>query len=219
MITVVLDAGHGPETQGKRTPRFEDGSFMHEHSFNYAVVTQVAQLLQHSPCFKTEIVSDPDRDTPLQTRVNRENALQGDIFISVHANALSDSWNNAHGIETFFNKGSINGKKYGNVIQQQLIRKTARKDRGLKMAPGPLYPKSLFVLKNTKAPAVLVECGFMDNREEARLLMSAEYRKNCAEAIVSALHEIFSQEESTIDYKKLYEEAQAKLDAIHSILK
>ena len=38
MIRIVLDAGHGPYTAGKRTPTFDDGTFMHEHEFNDSVV-------------------------------------------------------------------------------------------------------------------------------------------------------------------------------------
>lgn len=43
------------------------------------------------------------------------------------------------------------------------------------------------MVRETKAPAILVECGFMDNREEAALLKTDTYRRKCAEAIVAGI--------------------------------
>jgi N-acetylmuramoyl-L-alanine amidase len=47
------------------------------------------------------------------------------------------------------------------------------------------------VLRETKMPAILVECGFMTNREECELLKSDAYRRKCAEAIVAGIVETY----------------------------
>ena len=65
-------------------------------------------------------------------------------------------------------------------------------NRKAKSAPGPYYANSLYVLKNTYGPAVLVECGFMDNKDEARLLMSEDYREKVATSLFKSICLIFN---------------------------
>jgi len=223
MIKIVLDAGHGPNTPGKRTPKFDDGTFMHEHEFNNAVIKKLKGKLNKTNKFSVAVVSSDTEDIPLAERVAKEKSIKPQLFLSVHANALNDQWGNGKGIESFYNKGSFKGEEYCNIFQKNLIKDTGLYNRGAKSAPGPYYPHSLYVLKNTYAPAVLVECGFMDNKEEAKLLISDSYRELVAESLFKSICSIFSVEYTekpvdAIDYKKLYEEAQAKLDAIQAIL-
>jgi len=66
------------------------------------------------------------------------------------------------------------------LTQDALIVACERADRGVKKA-------NYAVLRETRMPAVLIECGFMTNREEAALLMSNAYRVQCARAIAFAL--------------------------------
>lgn len=220
MIKIVLDAGHGPNTPGKRTPKFPDGTFMHEHEFNNSVVQKLKEKLNRTGKFEVAVVSSEIKDVPLAERVQMERKIKPALFLSVHANALTGVWGNGQGIESFYNKGSNKGKEYCSRIQSKLIENTGLRNRGAKSAPGPLYPTSLYVLKNTYAPAVLVECGFMDNMDEAKLLMKETYRETIACSLYSSICAIFGVDykEEAINYKNLYEEAQAKLDKIGAIL-
>lgn len=192
MIKIVLDAGHGPNTPGKRTPKFDDGNFMHEHEFNNAVVQKLKLMLDNVGKFSVSVVSSETVDVPLKDRVAKEKAIKSDLFLSVHANALNSYWGNPKGIESFWNKGSTKGENYCKFIQQGLIKDTGLFNRGAKSAPGPQYPNSLYVLKYTYGPAVLVECGFMDNKEEAKLLMSDSYRETVAKSLYSSICQLFN---------------------------
>ena len=191
MFNIVLDAGHGPKTAGKRTPKFEDGTFMHEHEFNDAVVQKLKNKLNNSGKFDVTVVSSSNYDVPLAQRVRLERLIKTDLFLSVHANALNNYWGNPKGIESFYNKGSIKGKQYCELIQDGLIEDTGLYNRKAKSAPGPYYSHSLYVLKNTYGPAVLVECGFMDNKEEAKLLLSDKYRETIAKSLFNSVCKIF----------------------------
>ena len=73
-------------------------------------------------------------------------------------------------------------EKIANIVQRKLIENTGRKDRGVKVS-------NLHMCRETNMPAILCECGFMDNREEAELLKSEEYRTKCAEAIAYGILE------------------------------
>lgn len=181
MICIAVDDGHGKETPGKRTPRFADGSYMPENDFNAAVAKLLMDMLYECG-FRTVAVAPEDTDTPLSTRVKRANQAKADVYISIHANAFGNSWNGANGVESWiYDKADAKTVRLGELVQKELIRATKRKDRGLKKSG------SLYVLNSTHMPAVLVECGFMTNKEEASLLLSAEYRKKCAEGICKAL--------------------------------
>ncbi|WP_411747615.1 N-acetylmuramoyl-L-alanine amidase family protein, partial [Psychrobacillus psychrotolerans] len=66
------------------------------------------------------------------------------------------------------------------LIQNSLCSLTGRLNRGVKKA-------DFAVVRDTRMPAVLVECGFMTNKNEAILLQSTIYRMHCAKAITYAI--------------------------------
>lgn len=172
MAKILLDAGHGPATPGKRSP---DGKLL-EFSFNSAVVGMVHHYLL-SEGVEVVFSHSTNRDVPLTERTTLANKLNVDAFVSIHANAFGNEWNAAQGIETYiYPKASKQSEALADVIHTSLIAACRRKDRGIKTA-------NFAVLRDTKMPAILVECGFMTNREEADLLLQKAYRQQCARAI------------------------------------
>ncbi len=183
VFKVAIDAGHGPETPGKRTP---DGS-MREYHFNSAVARYVADELLHGyEDVEILLTHDDSRDVPLQERTDRANAWGADVFISIHANAYgAGGWNDAKGIETFVYKTRpASALKLAEAVHRNLILATGRRDRGVK-------PADFHVLRETRMTAILVECGFMTNQEEAALLKTDTYRRKCAAAIVAGIVEVY----------------------------
>ena len=176
-MKIMIDAGHGPHTPGKRSP---DGRIREFH-FTSAVADEVKKRLMldgHTVFFSHQ----PDQDVPLHERTGLANRLKADLFVSIHANAYGSFFNETSGIETFiFTKASAAAGKFADSIQHALIKSTHRKDRGVKKA-------EYAVLRDTRMPAVLVECGFMTNREEAELLKLDAYRKRCAGAIAFGIN-------------------------------
>lgn len=181
--TIALDDGHGMETAGKRTPKFNDGTFMHENEFNRAVVNYLDIELKRCG-FKTIFTAPTDEDTPLATRVLIANKNKVDAFVSVHANAFTGSWGNANGVETFVGR-SEQAKKLGKAVHKYLLQGTKQTDRGVKDGT------HLYVISRTNAPAILAECAFMDNKVEAELLRTTSFRKECAIEIAKGICEAF----------------------------
>lgn len=171
-MKIIIDAGHGPETAGKRSP---DGR-LREFQFTSSVAEEAKKLLTFGG--HTVIFSHQARaDVPLHERTHLANRLRADIFVSIHANAYGTTFNSANGIETFtYTKPQAATKKLAGFIHSSLLLSTGRKDRGIKRA-------DFAVLRDTMMPAVLVECGFMTHRQEVELLKSEAYRKRCAKAI------------------------------------
>lgn len=179
MFKICIDSGHGINTSGKRTP---DGS-MREFEFNNAVGKEVKILLDGYQDVLVIFSHDPSGkvDVPLKERTDLANAKKVDVFVSIHANASGSNWSDARGIETFVYKTNPKeSRKLAEKVQARLIADTGLKDRGVKTA-------DFHVLRETKMDAILIECGFMSNKEEAKLLKSSMYRSKVAHSIVRAL--------------------------------
>ena len=97
----------------------------------------------------------------LQAICNAANNWNADLFVSIHCNA-----GGGFGTETFY--FSERGKLLANSIQNQILSSVATFNRGVK------FDDEFFVLPNTNMPAVLVECAFIDNPNDAKLLRERE---------------------------------------------
>ncbi|OHR68255.1 cell wall hydrolase [Bacillus sp. HMSC76G11] len=182
-MKIAIDAGHGYSTSGKRTV---DG--MKEYEFNRAVANEMRDLLAGYENVTILFTHSDTRDVPLKERTDKANAAKADVFISIHANAFGNgtAWNDAKGIETYVHDSKPQQAiALAGAVQKKLIEKTKRNDRGVKLA-------NFHVLREAKMIAILIECGFMTNQEEAQALKSAAYRKICAEAITEALASFFN---------------------------
>lgn len=179
MTLIAIDDGHGMETAGKRSP---DG-LLRENMFNRAVAALLDGHLRRCG-FKALLVAPGDNDVPLSTRTAAANKAKADLYVSIHANAFRAVWNGARGIETFHFPGSTAGKKAAEILHRHLLTGTKLPNRGVKSA-------NFHVLRETDMPAVLVECGFMTNPEEAALLMSGAYQAECAEELARGICELY----------------------------
>lgn len=192
-ILIATDDGHGMETAGKRTPQFADGTYMKENEFNRAVIDKLNVHLKRNN-FDVLHVSAGDADVPLKTRTDLANnkisngfGRPADAFVSVHANAAGNVWNSkVKGIEIFYRAGYKEGKKLAQDVQEYLVKGTPLINRGLKT-------DNLHITRESKMPAILIEGGFMDNPDEAKLLMSDAYREECAEEIARGLCQYFGR--------------------------
>jgi N-acetylmuramoyl-L-alanine amidase len=194
---VILDAGHGisPPTNGKRTPPFDDGTVMYENAFNRDVVRRIDSMLENENEVDVFFTTTEKRDINLDERVGRVNDLYKKVkplydkivLVSVHANAIKDYWNDiANGTATFHYPNNEVDKKFAEVIQKNLIAKT-----GLKPHRGGVVAADFQIIRDVLCTACLCECAFMDNKEEAKLLISDDFRQACAEGIVNGLKEYF----------------------------
>lgn len=183
MPIVCLDAGHGIDTPGKRSP---DGTLL-EYEFNRDVANRIEDILA---LHDVEVITCyDDHDWDLKQRCQMANLLKADYFVSIHANAYKEDWNDANGWEIYIiSKG---GKA------EQLARKIHKysqelglKDRGIKVG-------NFQVLRDTDMPAVLIEHGFYTNKEECEKLKSDSFRQKCAEADAKGI-----LEQLGIEYKE-----------------
>lgn len=156
MVKIVLDAGHGLNTPGKRTPAGEP-----EWSFNDKVVRAAIAMLNGYENVEILRVDDPTGkiDVPLEIRTDKANAFKADVYIACHHNANTGSWGTWTGTEIYtYNHPQTDPKSVEivKVIHPLVIRAMGLKDRGLKK-------ENFHVLRETKMPSLLIEGGFMDS--------------------------------------------------------
>lgn len=186
-LIVLLDAGHGLNTPGKRSP---DGT-LREFHFNSVVTEKIAKKLEGYQDVEVHFVYDRDGsiDTQLAERTKTANAIYNAkkatgakfIYLSVHANAFGSGWNSANGIETYIYPSAGQATKdAGLLLHNNLVNHAGLANRGLKTA-------NFQVLRETAMNAVLVECGFMTNQTEAELLKSENYREKVANGLTAGL--------------------------------
>jgi N-acetylmuramoyl-L-alanine amidase len=188
---IALDDGHGMETAGKRTPKFADGSFMHENEFNKAVVNKVAKKLEKYIDIEVMFTAPTDKDTPLRERSSLANKIKADILISVHANAFDGYFKGADpsGVSThIYTNPSKDTLRLAQCVHKNLIKGTTQFDRGI-------LKSNFHILRETNMPAILIESAFMDNIREARLLRTEEFRAEVATEIVQGILEYFNIKE------------------------
>lgn len=172
----MLDAGHGYQTPGKRSP-----DNFQEYVFNREVALAMKKLLMNYEEVTVHFAHLDVKDVLLEERTNLANKLNVDCYISIHANAYGSSWNEVRGIETYvYPTKPKEAMQLARRIQNNLINATSLPDRGVKTA-------DFHVLRETKMTAVLIECGFMTNQQDVNRLRSETYQQTCAIAIVKAL--------------------------------
>ncbi len=227
--TVVLDAGHGGRDPGAI------GADNKEKDIVLAVALKVGEYLKRElPELNVVYTRTNDVFVPLDERAEIANRAKADLFVSIHANAISNP--RIYGAETFvlgLHRSQENlevakkensviileddySTKYegfdpnspesyiifelmqnvyldqsisaASIIQNQFEQRVGRRNRGVKQA-------GFLVLRKTSMPGVLVELGFMSNRNEERFMASEEGQVYLASAIFRAIR----------DYKERFE--------------
>jgi len=169
---VVIDAGHGGFDRGgiprQRVP---------ESMMNLDVAQRLRAVLQ-AYGYRVVMTRDSDVFIPLGTRVAIANSYRDAIFVCIHFNATPRSA--ASGIETYFY--SSQSLSLASAIHYYVAGGAPSANRGVRR-------RGFYVLRNTRIPAVLVECGFLTNPTEAQYAQSSAYRQKLAEEIGRGVRE------------------------------
>lgn len=167
---VVIDAGHGGFDRGG-IPRQQ----VPEKTMTLDVALRLRSVLEKSG-YRVVMTRDTDVFVPLPTRVAIANSYSNAIFVCIHFNSATRS--GANGIETYFY--SRESLPLASAIHYNLVGNTPTPNRGVRR-------RGYYVLRKTRVPAVLVECGFLTNPTEARNTQSSLYRQTLAENIARGI--------------------------------
>jgi N-acetylmuramoyl-L-alanine amidase len=177
---VVIDAGHGKGTPGKRSPVGE-----REWTFNEVVARAAIAELNRYANVEVLRTDDPtgNTDISLANRTARANSWGGSILVSIHHNANTGRWGTWTGTETYVmtpasaNPGSM---KLANEVHPRLVKAMGLRNRGIKAA-------NFHMLRVSKMPAILTEGGYMDSTIDIVKMRNKTVLTNAGKAIAQGI--------------------------------
>ena len=188
-VTVIIDAGHGGEDGGASS-----AEGLCEKDVNLDISIMLYEMLTlngiNAVMTRTDdrLLYDRNIDfkgrkkaLDLAARHNIEQSTENAIFVSIHMNAFTDP--RYSGLQVWYSPNNPESTEIAKQIQDN-TRKYLQPEnnRKIKKAGSDIY-----LLDRATSPAVLVECGFLSNPEEAKRLESQEYRQKLAFIIFSSL--------------------------------
>lgn len=177
-LCVVIDAGHGGDDPGKIGINGAK-----EKDVNLSIARRVKDYLEKEDIrvVMTRETEDGlyDADAShkkvqdMKRRIAIIEETAPDLTVSIHQNSYPEEY--VHGAQVFYYEGSVEGQELADKIQKRLIEGADPENKRQIKANSSYY-----LLKKTKIPIVIVECGFLSNRTEAEALCSDEYQDRIA---------------------------------------
>ncbi|MFL8936307.1 N-acetylmuramoyl-L-alanine amidase [Rossellomorea oryzaecorticis] len=198
---IVIDPGHGYPDNGA------SAYGIHEKDVVLATGLKLQNYFKKTP-FNVQMTRTSDRKIELPDRMTFAKRVEGDLFISIHANSFDGS---AHGTETYYygiartNPYVNESKALATYVQKRLLSAWGLSNRGVKHG-------DLHVLRENSMPAVLAELGFIDSKPENDKLRSAYWQDLAAKAIFLGTLDYYYHYEKK-DVLKLYDIAGGKPSA------
>lgn len=182
-FTIILDPGHGGTDPGATYPVGVKDPDYKEKDITLAVALRLREHLEDAG-IKVIMTRDSDTYPTLKERVELANNSSADLYVSVHVNAMENK-DGIDGAQVYYHKGSDFGKKLASHVYKSIIKHTNLKERGIQDG------SSLYVIRNTKMPAILTEGGFITNKSDREYISSEkgieEMALGIAEGVLEAL--------------------------------
>ena len=184
IVTVIVDAGHGGFDPGKVGI---DGTL--EKDINLKIAHKLKEKLEQKGV-RVILTRDSDKGLynessrqkkkeDLMNRMNIINKNDAILAISIHQNSYTN--NSVKGPQVFFYTESDKSRELATYIQDVLNESREDDKREIKAN------KDYYILKKAEIPLAIVECGFLSNEEEAKLLNSEEYQCKMADDITKGV--------------------------------
>ena len=192
--TIVIDAGHGVPDEGAQS---SNGTT--EAETNLKIALKLQNLLEQSGC--TVILTRSDENaiydidsktlkqkkiSDIKNRVKIGNESSADIFVSIHLNKIPQS--QYDGWQTFYKEGSEDGARLAKTIQENLNKTIQKENNRIAKTIDKIY-----IIKHVEIPTTIVECGFLSNPHEEKLLLEDEYQNKLAWGIYNGIIDYFYQ--------------------------
>lgn len=184
---VLIDPGHGGEDGGAVS-----GDVLEKH-INLAVSHDVADLLRLCG-YTVSMTRDTDdaltnegedvrkrKYNDMKMRLDLYNATPDNVVVSIHQNKFDAAA--SHGAQVFYSPNHPNSAVLAEALRKSVTGMLQPDNTRTCKTAG----KEIFLLKNARVPAVIVECGFISNRQERELLVTDDYQKQLALAIAAGL--------------------------------
>jgi len=187
MKKLVLDAGHGFPTPGKRTPNGANG-VVREWTMNDNVCNYIAEFLRDHDVEITRVDDTSGKtDVAVQTRTNRINTIKPDLFVSIHHNANTGNWGTWTYVVGFYHYKKPRDKDLAATFAAEVSKQTGIRNNGA-WSDDRIYPGAGYhMIRETNAaiPSVLIEGGFMDSSNDYPIITSDKGQRAYAQAVAN----------------------------------
>lgn len=187
--TIVIDAGHGGVDGGAVG---KAGTL--EKDINLLIAKKVKYYIEENgdTCVMIREIDEDlygeygsgksKKQQDLKKRKDFIKEYNADIFVSIHLN----SFPNSKGAQVFYQKGNEEGSLLAKSIQTELVKYVDTTNKRIEKESNTYY-----ILKNNKIPSVIVECGFLSNPGEEKLLKDDTYQNKIATSIFYGIERYF----------------------------
>lgn len=163
---IVLDAGHGGSDPGAMRGDVQ------EKEITLAIINKLKKIIE-SKGARVVLTRSDDSFISLEERVRITNAVQPNLFLSVHINSL-ESTSDIYGVETYYQ--TDRSRPLADKVHQSLVAGLGVPDRFVRKA-------RFYVINHTPVPAILAEVGYITNKMERDRLISSDYQSKVAGAL------------------------------------
>ena len=177
---IILDAGHGGKDRGSSV------SNVYETDINLSLVLKMkAALNKHGVDVILTREGDYDLSSPNENRRKKSdfdnrikliNNSKADLYISIHTNYLVDA--RYYGAQVFYTDGN---EELAHVIQESMISYLHSPMKEKKLS------ENIYMYKKLNIPGVLIECGFLSNDVERKLLITDDYQNKIVDSIIEGI--------------------------------
>ena len=192
---IILDAGHGGEDSGavgvngalekdiNLQLTLEVGKLLEERGY-IVVYTRTDDRLLYT---EEQNIKGIRKINDLKNRCKVAERYPDSIFISIHTNSFGSP--KYSGLQVYYSDNNDSGRPLAEAIQNKVV-SDLQKDNNRVVKAG----KGIYLLENITNPAVLIECGFLTNKDECEKLSEKEYQKELSFSIVCGIIEYIESE-------------------------
>lgn len=207
---IAYCAGHYIGTPGKRVPKSLDKNQTREWVLNDRVARFFAEAADQYEGVELLRTDDPTgkKHISIKNRTKKANSWGADIYVDMHHNAAGKVFSGG-GVVAFSKKKDATGKKYRDVIYAAVVAAGGLRGNRAK----PLVEKNYSTMVHSKAPAVLIEYGFMDSRTDYPVISTEEYAKKVGYATMKAIAQMegLKKKTATEENKEAYCEVKLRV--------
>lgn len=166
---IVIDAGHGGNDHGAVYGNFS------EKDITLSIAKEIQKLSGNQGQYEVILVRNEDTYPSLSERTDQINKLNPEMVFSLHVNSSPQEETSKHGTEIYVQNAENSKELAGKIYKKFKVRKIEERN-------------NLHILRETKAPAVLVELGFINNSSDRAYITSEKGQKEIAEKFVDIIN-------------------------------
>lgn len=166
---IVIDAGHGGNDMGVNYQGISEKKIVLD------IASQIRELNNSQSKYEIVLTRDNDSYPSLTDRTDKINSLNPEMVISLHVNGTPENQTPKNGHEIF--------------VQNSDASKNLAEKISKKLGSCSISEKNLHILRESKSPTVLIELGYINNKEDRNYLSSKKGQKEIAQKFVEFFNE------------------------------